>query len=352
VTAPQPTNPQRQPAPAKSAAPAPRMALANVTRGKLKRSMRIFLYGVDKIGKSTFGAGAPAPIVIGAEDGTSELDVTRFPEPRSFQDILDALDQLLAEDHTYRTVVLDTADWAEPLIHRATCQRGDEKGKKPASIEGFGYGKGYVETLTEWRAMLSRLDALRSRKGMHIIILAHAWVKPFKNPLGDDFDRYEPKIHVKASALLKEWADCVLFAQHETGTVTKGDGAFAKSKGLSSGARYIYTQRTAGYDAGNRYGLPPKLPLNWQGFEEAVKAGTPEDPVKLLALIHTLAAQVDEETRARVEAWLTTPDGRDPIKLSQAADNLRGKISIKQDNEADDGAGTTGNNSKEESNAS
>jgi len=70
VTAPQPTNPQRQPAPAKSAAPAPRMALANVTRGKLKRSMRIFLYGVDKIGKSTFGAGAPAPIVIGAEDGT------------------------------------------------------------------------------------------------------------------------------------------------------------------------------------------------------------------------------------------------------------------------------------------
>lgn len=322
-----------------------RMALSNVTRGKLKRSMRVFLYGVDKIGKSTFGAGAPSPIFIGAEDGTSELDVTRFPEPRSFQDILDACDQLLHEEHAHKSVVLDTADWAEPMIWRATCQRGDEKGKKPASIEGFGYGKGYVETLTEWRALLARLDALRTRKGMHIVILAHAWVKPFKNPLGDDFDRYEPKIHVKASALLKEWADCVLFAQHETGTVMKGDGAFAKARGLSSGARYIYTQRTAGYDAGNRYGLPPKLPLNWQGFEEAVKAGTPEDPVRLTALIHDLAEQVDAATRERVKAWLTTPDGRDPIKLSQAADNLRGKISIKQDN-ADDGAGI--NNSKEE----
>ncbi len=338
-------NNARPPAPNQSK-PGGRMSLANVTRGKLKRSMRIFLYGVDKIGKSTFGAGAPSPIIIGAEDGTAELDVARFPEPRTFQDILDALDQLLAEDHDFKTVVLDTADWAEPMIWRATCQRGDEKGKKPASIEGFGYGKGYVETLTEWRLMLARLDALRSRKGMHVIILAHAWVKPFKNPLGDDFDRYEPKIHVKASALLKEWADCVLFAQHETGTVMKGEGAFAKARGLSSGARYIYTQRTAGYDAGNRYGLPPKLPLNWQGFEDAVKAGTPEDPVKLLALINALAEQVDPETRARVARWLTTSDARDPIKLSQAADNLRGKISIKQDNDADDGTGN--NNSKEE----
>ena len=75
---------QQQPQPANGQpSKAPRMGLANVVRGRLQRSMRVFVYGVDKIGKSTFGAGAPSPIFLGAEDGTSELDVARFAEPRT-----------------------------------------------------------------------------------------------------------------------------------------------------------------------------------------------------------------------------------------------------------------------------
>lgn len=333
-----------------------RMSLANVTRGKLKRAMRVLLYGVDKIGKSTFGAGAPQPLFIGAEDGTSELNVERSPEPYTFEDILCVIDQLINDDEyagKYKSIVLDTLDWAEPMVWRATCAKGDPgaKDKSPKKhIEDFGFGKGYERALIDWRILLARFDVLRVKRGYHIILLAHAHVKTFKNPMGDDFDRYEPKINQKAAGLMKEWVDACLYAQYESGTVTKGEGLFAKARGISSGARYIYTQRTAAYDAGNRYGLPPKLPLNWQGYEEAVKAGTPEDPVKLLALITSLAEQVDEATRAKVTAWLTTPDAKDPIKLSQAADNLRGKISIKQDNDADDGTGN--NNSKEEHTAS
>lgn len=325
---------------AAQARPGPRMSLGNVVRGKLKRSMRVFLYGVDKIGKSTFGAAAPAPIFIGAEDGTAELDVARFPEPRSIEDVGEAIETLTNSAHDYQSLIIDTLDWMEPFIWRATCLKGDptskDKGPKK-NIEDFGFGKGFDRAIPEWRAFLARLDTLRMHRRMHIILLAHAHVKSFKNPLGDDYDRYEPKINVKASAVVKEWADAIMFAQHETGTVMKGEGAFAKARGISTGARYIYNKRTAGYDAGNRYGLPDRLPLNWDDFEAAVKAGTPEDPVKLAALITSLLAQVDEETRDKAEKWLSLGANRtNPIALSQCADRLRGRLSIIKDNAATD----------------
>jgi prophage tail gpP-like protein len=40
---------------------------------------------------------------------------------------------------------------------------------------------------------------------------------------------------------------------------------------VSSGARLIYTNRTAAYDAKNRYNLPDSLPLSWADFFEAVE---------------------------------------------------------------------------------
>jgi hypothetical protein len=59
--------------------PPPRMSLAAVRRGPIAEPMRVLLYGVEGIGKSTFGAAAPAPIFLGAEDGTAELDVPASP---------------------------------------------------------------------------------------------------------------------------------------------------------------------------------------------------------------------------------------------------------------------------------
>lgn len=307
----------------------PRMTLANVVRGKLAKPMRITLFGPEKIGKSSWAADAPSPIFIGAEDGTSELDVNRFPEPRRWQDILDAVQTLTVDEHTHKTVVLDTVDWAEPLCWRLVAERAG----KP-SVSDMPYGKGYDAALDEWRLLLSRLDAVRAKRGMHVILLGHAWIKPFINPTGDDYDRYEMKVHKKASGLIKEWADCVLFANHETFTKKKGDAPGAKSRGVSSGARLIYTQRTAAWDAGNRYGLPETMPLSWSDFAEGVARGAPLELAKVLADIDVLLPQVDQTTRDKTTAWLALGNNaKDALKLSQLADKLRGRVIISNDNE-------------------
>lgn len=297
-----------------------RMKLGAITKGRLERPMRVLAFGIEGIGKSTFAANAPNPIFIAAEDGTAQLDVARFPEPKSWREVFDAIDELIDGEHDFKTIVVDTLDWLEPLCWQAVCERNKWK-----SIEDGGYGKGYVAALDEWRLFLARLERLRERRGMHIIFLAHSWVKTFKSPDTDDFDRYELKIHSKAGGLLKEWADAVLFARYET--FSHVDDKTKRAKGVSTGARVIHTQRTAAYDAKNRYDLPETLPLDWQAFAEAAQKHAPASPERLRARIAKLLEQADDATREKVTTAVEAAQN-DAAKLAKYADALAARINI------------------------
>lgn len=320
--------PEPKPTPPVTAAPAPRMTLAKVVSGRIAKPVRVLVWGTEGIGKSTFGACAPAPIFLGAEDGTSELDVARFPEPLCWQDARDAVLELINAKHEYQTLVIDTLDWLEPLCWAHVCAtKLGTGGKRVSDIEGYGYGKGYASALDEWRRLLSMVERLRTLRGMHVVLLAHGWIKGFKNPDGDDYDRYELKLHPKAGGLLKEWCDAVLFANYET--LTRDDNG--RTKGVSTGARVLHTQRRAAWDAKNRYDLPETLPLDWQAFAEAVAAHRPADPAQLKARIAGLLERADESTNGKVTQALAKV-GDDAAQLARIADKLAATVNIQESN--------------------
>jgi hypothetical protein len=307
----------------KQAAPLPnRMRLDALVKGKQQAPIRVLLFGVEGIGKSTFGADAPSPIFLGAEDGTSQLDVTRFPQPSAWTDVLDAVRTLQNEEHSFKTLVLDTVDWAEPMLWSHICKRDGQE-----SIEAYGYGKGYQAALDEWRIFLAALERLRAAKGMHVLLLAHSAIRPFKNPEGEDFDRYELKLNAKAGGLLKEWCDAVLFANFET--FASKDSKTKRVRGVSTGARLIYTERRAAYDAKNRYGLPDQLPLSWADFFAAVQSGQPADPGTLIAEIERKAKQVGGDLEKKAAEGLKRA-GTDATKLAQLNNWMSAKLAEKE----------------------
>jgi len=172
--------------------------LKQVVKGKLKNPHLLLLYGTDGVGKSTFGASAPNPIFLGTEDGTASLDVARFPAPESFAQVIESIEVLSKEPHDYKTLVVDSLDWLEPLVWEKVCKDGEKK-----KIEDFGYGKGFSNALHEWRKMMNALKSLRFSKGMDIVLIAHSQVKTFNDPsLVEGYDRYQMKLNDKASALL------------------------------------------------------------------------------------------------------------------------------------------------------
>jgi hypothetical protein len=283
------------------------MKLANITSGKLLETFRVFLVGVEGIGKSSFVAAAPKPIFIDVEGSTGQLDVKRYPGVQNFADVLEAVEDLTVSEHDFKTLGIDTVDWLEALIWKHVCTR-DRK----FDIEDYGFGKGYVTALDEWRLLLSKLERLEKTKGMNIVLIGHSQIRPFKNPEGDDFDRYEVKLHTKAAGLLKEWARAVLFAHYEQYAVKERHAL--KAKGVASGARLLHTERSAAYDAKNRYGLPPKLALSWDAFEAA--ANTVRTPEQVIESIKTLVAGKDAELEKTVAAAIEKA-GVDVTKLTQ-----------------------------------
>lgn len=244
-----------------------RVTLAGVTSERRLSPVRVLIYGPGGVGKTTFAAGAASAIILGAEDGADYKTVARFPTADTWQDVLDGIAELRDNDHKFKSLGLDSIDWIEKLIINHVCAKG-----KKESLEAFGYGAGYALVFDQMRAFIALLDRLRREKGMAIVAIAHSAVKLFNNPEGENFDRYELKLQAAKNAnvsdLWKEWPDYHLFANFETLT---SDSKKSGVKGESTGERYIYTQRTAAYDAKSRLSLPEKLPLNWGAFARAVK---------------------------------------------------------------------------------
>lgn len=275
-----------------------RLTLGSIADSRRTMPERTVLIGTEGVGKSTFGASAPTPIFIASEEGINHLNVKAFPEPQSAQDVYDAIAELEEQQHTFQTLVVDTVDWLEPILVTKLCLRNGWE-----SIESPGFGKGQVALVDEWRTILSHFDRLRKARGMEILLLAHAQVKTFANPTGPDYSRYELALSKGAAALIKQWADAVLFSDYEDimvnakGETVAGVSNKVKVKGISTGRRVLHTQRTAAWDAKNRYGLPPVLPLDYAEYSRARAKGLDIDTAAAYAeckeLIEQLALGAD-----------------------------------------------------------
>ena len=99
--------------------------------------VRMNIQGTDGIGKSTFGAGADTPIFIQAEDGLSFIDVPRFPQANTWEELLEQIKALVHEEQSYKTVVLDTTDAAAKLGEEYVCEKN---GWSSAADPKAGYG--------------------------------------------------------------------------------------------------------------------------------------------------------------------------------------------------------------------
>lgn len=237
--------------------------LSSVRKNESIAAPRVMVYGVEGIGKSTFAAGAPAPIFIQTEDGLGSLEVAHFPLAKKFSDVLEAIASLYTEKHEFGTVVVDSLDWLETHIQREVESKNDAK--------DLAYGKGAILQAEKWREVLEGLNALRNEKKMAVILIAHTTIKRFDSPEVEPYDRYQPKLQERSNALVREWCDAVLFANYKT-IVKKDDVGFNKTnnRGISTGERLLFTSERPAFMAKNRYGLPESIPLSWEAFAAAI----------------------------------------------------------------------------------
>ena len=262
------------------------MAL-KIISGKINRAQKVVIYGSEGIGKSTLASQFPDPLFIDTEGGTSHMDVNRIDKPASWPELLAVIDEVARED-VCKTLVLDTADWAEQMCIEYVCIK-----YKQESVESFGYGKGYTYIGEEFARLLRGLDGVVA-SGKHVVVTAHAKMRKFEQPdeMGA-YDRWEMKLSRQVAPLLKEWADMLLFMNYKTMVVVDEN----KSNKATGGKRVIYTSHHPCWDAKNRHGLSDEIPASFGSLAEIFQA----EPKRFTKLdsVHELMEQ-DQITEAEI----------------------------------------------------
>lgn len=225
--------------------------MLEITRGKVNRAQKVVLYGPEGIGKSTIASLFPNPLFMDVEQGTDHLDTARTPKPVSFEMIRQITADVCRDPQGFQTLVIDTADWAERHAITEICASNNL-----SSLGGDkDYGKSFNLLEASWAKWLDSLTEICMTKGVHVVILAHAMMRKFEQPeeVGA-FDRWEMKLQKKTSAVLKEWADMILFAGYKTLVVEE-----KKTKKGTGGARVLRTTHHPCWDAKNRHDLPDEI---------------------------------------------------------------------------------------------
>ena len=315
--------------------------LGAVRRGKQSHAPRYLFYGAEGVGKSTLASNSESPIILDLE-GADQIDVARYMfrdddfghVPQSLADVMSAIADLRTSKHDFKTLIIDTITSLESLVWDYVCQK--YSGKKNAafnksgatitSIEGFGYGKGYNCAVDELRRVCHELERLRLERGMTIILLGHSIVKAFKNPTGDDFDRYQIRMHKDAAGLLMQWSDVVGYCAFEEGA-TKDNTSDDRTRGFATGRRLMHLKREAAWDAKTRIALPDYVELepgnSWAPFAQAIADGQSLTSKELAQLINKELQRIgDNELAAKVTDAVTKAKGETSV-LSQYLNNLK-----------------------------
>lgn len=301
--------------------------------GVMQTALRLFVYGPEGIGKSTFAAELPDPVFIDVESGTNQLPVARTPRPTSWAMLMSEIQAVRDGDVPCSTLVIDTADAAEKLCISSVCANNGVTG-----IEKMPYGKGYVFVKEDWCRMLDLLSEVIERN-INVVLLGHSRLDKFERPdESGAYDRFSPKLidskRASVAAVTKEWSDAVLFLDYKI--YVEEDNGKAKARG---GKRVIRTTHHPCWDAKNRFGLPDEMPLNDESVmrigslmshninAEPVQPQPHQQPQKSAAMqevderLERMQREVEQIGAVRDAA----PDPRDayPDRLKALADLMR-----------------------------
>ena len=166
-----------------------------IIKGKLPSAKKVVIYGPEGIGKSTFASKFPDPVFIDTEGSTKDMDVARFEKATSWQMLTDQIRYVRSTPGVCKTLIIDTADWAEQMCVEDLCARNGKKGYRR-----FWLWKWLCVCKRKLGGFLNLLSEVVDA-GINVVITAHSQIRKFEQPdeLGA-YDRYELKLGKKTQS--------------------------------------------------------------------------------------------------------------------------------------------------------
>lgn len=224
------------------------------------------IVGVQGTGKTSLACTFPAVFMIRTQGEKPPYDIPANQVPTTLEvatseELWDTLKALLRDDHSFETLVFDTASGLDAMFTQDVLAADPNARGLNQSHGGYGNGASMVSAMH----MRTRKAAemLRKHKGMNIIFLAHAEIVDVSPPDSDPYSTYSLRLPKKSMAPYLDSVDCVGFLKQTRavkGAVeAKGDRGAKPGRAISSGDRVLVTYLTPAMASKNRYGITEDL---------------------------------------------------------------------------------------------
>jgi len=207
------------------------------------------VYGPPFIGKSTFCKNAPKPLFLCTEGGLKHLK--RFDVAiRSWQEFLNIANELSAEKHSFKTVIIKTCDGLSQLCSDYVLGVWSEKSRRKLIHESdLPLGKGWSLVRLEFSRVINRFCSYK----FNTIFISHCVEKTIETRTGT-FVRTSPSMGKVCHSTIYKVSDLVLY--------------FALDKERK---RIIHCQPDRTFEAGGKVAhLPDTLPMDWHALVNAL----------------------------------------------------------------------------------
>jgi hypothetical protein len=210
--------------------------------------------GTPGSGKTSLAAAFPDPFMIRTTGERVPRDF-KGPKPKSLdivekpKQLWDQLMALLNEEHSFQSLLIDSVTGLD-AVFSADILASDPKAKGIAQSLG-GYGAGFDALAAQHARVRRACEAIRSRRGMNIVFLAHADITTIDPPDGEQYGVWSLRLHKKSLAPFVDSVDLVGFVRQHTILL----GEDGKKKAKTTGDRILTAHMTPSSLAKNRYGI-------------------------------------------------------------------------------------------------
>ena len=177
-------------------------------------NLMVTISGEQGVGKTSFAAEWPKPVIIDIEGGLRSIadrNVPAFSCPTS--DYVDqALKAVYIEKHEFQTLVIDSMTALEAIIIQNMLET--EKSKSLAHLGG-GYGAGYRMLESRVENVFKALRSIMTEKKMHVVMISQSEVETFTPEDSEPYDRLTVRIDKRCKRFLLDKPDLVGFIRQK-----------------------------------------------------------------------------------------------------------------------------------------